>query len=159
MVNEMTDTAPVPPATGTLKRKRSMPRPVAIVDDNDDDRTLLRREMAFLLGDTPILTFVSGTELVRYLDTHRKSADRPHTIFLDLHMGGMDGLMTLECLHGRLSMADIAIIMVSGTQDREHVRAALENGAQAFLPKPVSRWDMLRVLQGKCPQDYGFNNT
>lgn len=158
MANETLDTVPVPRAIGAVNKKRALQRPVAIVDDNDDDRMLLRREMAFLLGDTPILTFMSGTELVRYLDTHRKAADRPHTIFLDLHMGGMDGLMTLEYLHGRLSMADIAIIMVSGTQDREHVRAALETGAQAFLPKPVSRWDMLRVLQGKCPQDGGFNN-
>lgn len=158
MRNETQQTAPAPHATGALKQKNRAQRPVAIVDDNDDDRLLLRREMAFLLGDTPILTFMNGMELVRYLDTHRKAIQKPHTIFLDLHMGVMDGLMTLEYLQGRLSMSDIAIIMVSGTQDGEHVRAALENGAQAFLPKPVSRWDMLRVLQGKCPQNGGQIN-
>lgn len=150
MRQETLDTAPAPHATGAMKHASAAQRPVAIVDDNDDDRLLLRREMSFLFGEAPILTFMNGTDLVRYLDTHIRANERPQIIFLDLHMGGMDGLMTLEYLQGRLSMADIAVILVSGTQDTEQVRAALESGAQAFLPKPVSRWDMIRVLQGKC---------
>lgn len=155
---ETQNTAPGLHATGMLKQTSTLQRHVAIVDDDDDDMMRLRHELSFLFGTAPVLSFSSGMELVHYLDTHVKASERPYIIFLDLHMNGMDGLATLEYLQGRLNMSDIAIIMVSGTQDMEHVRIALENGAQAFLPKPVSRWDMIRLLQGKCLQENRQNN-
>lgn len=140
-------------AAGAVRAAADSHRPVAIVDDNTDDQMELKRELEHLLGIVPVITFQDGTALLRYLETHTREAERPRLIFLDLNMGGMDGLMTLELLQGRLTMAGVPVVAVSGTRNAAQVTRAFENGAQAFLPKPVSRWDMIRVLHGKTTAD------
>ncbi len=140
-------------AAGAVRAATDSQRPVVIVDDNTDDQMELKRELEHLLGAMPVLTFQDGTALLRYLDAHPRESERPRLIFLDLNMVGMDGLMTLELLQGRLAMAGVPVVAVSGTRNAAQVTRAFESGAQAFLPKPVSRWDMIRVLHGKTTTD------
>jgi CheY-like chemotaxis protein len=122
-------------------------RPIAVVDDNSDDQFFLRRELNFLFGEMPVITFPNGAALLHYLQDHFDE-ERPWLILLDLHMAGMDGFRTLEFLHGRKGMNDIPVVVVSGTLDRREVQAAFGYGAKAFLPKPISRWDFIKIMNG-----------
>ncbi|TAL38783.1 MAG: response regulator [Alphaproteobacteria bacterium] len=122
-------------------------RPIAVVDDNSDDQFFLRRELNFLFGEMPVIAFPNGAALLHYLQDHFDE-ERPWLILLDLHMAGMDGFRTLEFLHGRKGMNDIPVVVVSGTLDRREVQAAFGYGAKAFLPKPISRWDFIKILNG-----------
>lgn len=123
-----------------------MKRPIAVVDDNSDDQFFLKREMNFLFGQMPVITFQNGAALLHYLQEHFEDNERPWLILLDLHMMGMDGLRTLEFLHGRKNLADIPVVIVSGTLDRREVNAAFGYGARAFLSKPISRWEFIKLL-------------
>lgn len=122
-------------------------RPIAVVDDNSDDQFFLRRELNFLFGEMPVITFPNGAALLHYLQDHFDE-ERPWLILLDLHMAGMDGFRTLEFLHARKGLNDIPVVVVSGTLDRREIQAAFGYGAQAFLPKPISRWDFIKILNG-----------
>lgn len=143
---------PLSSMTGSAKAFFDNQRPIAIVDDDPDDQERLRREVQSLFGEVPLLFFENGASLVRYMDTHMRDNERPRLIFLDLLMHGMDGLTALELLQGRLGMAGVPIIVVSNAQHASQIHRAFENGAQAFLPKPVTRFDMVRILQGKFQQ-------
>jgi len=140
------DTAPQ--ASGDARAPNDAHKPVIVVDDSMDDRLQLKRELEHVLGPTPFLFFDSGTELVNYLDTHTRESEKPRIIFLDLMMSRMDGLTTLELLQDRLGLRATPVVAVSGTRSPIEVQRALESGAQAFLPKPVARWDMIKVLHG-----------
>jgi CheY-like chemotaxis protein len=65
-------------------------------------------------------------------------------VFLDCNMPGRDGLETLACLLDRNPNAKI--VMMSGEQNEERRRRALERGATAFLQKPFFPADIDREL-------------
>ena len=133
-------------------------RPIAVVDDNSDDQFFLRRELNFLFGEMPVITFPNGAALLHYLQDHYDD-ERPWLILLDLHMAGMDGFRTLEFLHSRKGLTDIPVVVVSGTLDKREIHAAFGYGARAFLPKPISRWDFIKILNGGFkPAQKGRNN-
>lgn len=135
-------------ASGGARALQDTQKPVIIVDDSLDDQIQLRAELEHILGPVPFLFFTNGAELVNYLDTHTRENEKPRIIFLDLMMAGMDGLMTLEILQDRLVLRGTPVVAVSCTRNAMQVQRALESGAQAFLPKPVARWDMIKVLHG-----------
>jgi two-component system, response regulator len=130
---------------GQFKTLLDTRRPIAVVDDNSDDQFFLRRELNFLFGEMPVITFPNGAALLHYLQDHYDE-ERPWLILLDLHMAGMDGFRTLEFLHARKGLNDIPVVVVSGTLDRREIQAAFGYGARAFLPKPISRWDFIKIL-------------
>lgn len=137
---------------GQVSAQLGTRRPIAVVDDNSDDQFFLRRELNFLFGEMPVITFPNGAALLHYLQDHFDE-ERPWLILLDLHMAGMDGFRTLEFLHAKKGLNDIPVVVVSGTLDRREIQAAFGYGAKAFLPKPLSRWDFIKILNsGFRPQ-------
>jgi CheY-like chemotaxis protein len=57
-------------------------------------------------------------------------------ILLDLDLPGMDGFEGLRTL--RAQHPEIAVVIVSASEEPEKVRAALEGGASGFIPKSAS---------------------
>jgi CheY-like chemotaxis protein len=121
-------------------------RPIAVVDDNSDDQFFLTRELHFLFGERPVITFHNGAALLHYMQDHFDDSERPWLILLDLHMTVMDGLRTMEFIHRRNSLAGIPIVIVSGTRDGREISAAFRHGARGFLRKPVSRLEIMKLL-------------
>jgi CheY-like chemotaxis protein len=142
---------------GNIEALLNTKRPIAVVDDNSDDQFFLKRELNFLFGEMPVITFQNGASLLHYLQDHFDE-DRPWLILLDLHMAGMDGFRTLEFRHARKGLNDIPVVVVSGTLDKREIMAAFGYGARAFLPKPLSRWDFIKVLNGGAKAGPGKKN-
>lgn len=124
-------------------------KPIALVDDCSDDNYMLKHEIKFLFGETRIITFRCGESLLHYLQHHEAENDIPGLILLDLHMCGMDGAQTLDYLRSRPRFANIPVIAVSGTANRSEIFHVMGQGAQGFLPKPVSRNQLVRALHGE----------
>lgn len=139
----------IPKAAGSASSFDDSARPVAVVDDNLDEKEFLRHELGFLFGETPVISFFSGNALIAYLQEHQRMCELPRMILLDLHMTGIDGMRVLEFLRKSERLSSIPVIIVSGTDDTAKIRAALAAGAQAFLHKPVSRRDIIDVLHGR----------
>lgn len=135
-------------APASIKMQMDPARPIAVVDDNSDDQFFLEREIQFLFGERKILTFRNGTSLLHYLQEHA-GQDLPSLVLLDLHMAGIDGFSILEYMRSRIRFAAIPVVVVSGTLDKLDVREAMRCGATAFLPKPLSRGDFIKILSGK----------
>jgi CheY-like chemotaxis protein len=134
---------------GSVRALLGTKKPVAIVEDDRDDRVQIGENLHFLLGETPVLSFSGGGALIEYLARNPSDDARPGLILLDLHLAKLDGLQLLEFLHTRKELADIPVIVISGTQDSQKVRDAFAHGARAFLPKPLSRWDLAHILTGR----------
>lgn len=121
-------------------------RPIAIVDDNIDDQLFLKREVRFIFGSAPILTFQNGADLIRHLRLLGECEAKPWLILLDLDMPQINGFKTLEILRKDTSTSDIPVVVVSGTLKQQDVHDSFEHGAKAFLPKPVSRQAFAALL-------------
>ncbi|MBB6692896.1 response regulator [Cohnella xylanilytica] len=70
---------------------------------------------------------------------------RPHLIFVDIRMPGMDGLAFAE--QAARLLPDARIVVVSGYKDYEYLRQSLHLGLFDYLLKPVDEDELVRVVE------------
>jgi hypothetical protein len=119
---------------------------VLLAEDNRNNRMLIK---AFLAGLPLRLSLAcDGHEAVAHtLDL------RPDIVLMDMSMPGLDGLAATAEIR-RLSPAQPRIIALTANTTPQHEAACLAAGMDAFLPKPVNRERLLRLLQTHAiPQD------
>ncbi len=110
---------------------------------------MLRRQLKFLFGEMPVITFHSGAGLFAYLRDYRDDAQKPWLILLDLDMTDRDGSPTLDLLHANADYADIPVLIISASEDTGEIEKALSRGARGFMPKPLKRGDFIELLNGR----------
>jgi len=127
---------------------------VLMVDDSEDDCLLLkmaisRAERLHFIGSVS-----DGEEVVAYLNGAGKYADReqyplPDMLLLDLMMPRKDGFEVLEWLREQ-PFKDMVVVVLSGSEQSEDSRRALELGANHFHAKeasPKKRGELVRILE------------
>jgi len=101
---------------------------VLVVDDDPDVVEILQ---AFLHAKGyEVITAGDGAEGLR-----RVKEERPHLILLDIQMPKMDGLEVLRRL--REIDKEVGVIMVTGVNEQEIARKAMELGAFDYIVKPL----------------------
>lgn len=110
-----------------------------------DDHPIFRRGVAELLNDSGrfevIADFSSASALLQEIDTLT-----PDLALLDLQMPGEDGLSLLQQLKARLP--DLRIVMLTASDDSEHLLQAIQSGADGYLLKETDAELILARLEG-----------
>jgi DNA-binding NarL/FixJ family response regulator len=114
---------------------------VLVIDDHALVRDALRGVLKESLDEATIVEAVDWRQASQHL------AQTPdfELILLDLGLPDRDGFEILAELHERHPV--IAIVVLSGRDDRESVARALDLGALGFIPKSASREVMLSALK------------
>ncbi|MCP4155495.1 MAG: response regulator [bacterium] len=123
---------------------------ILAIDDIEDNLFVLKSIIEEILPDAEIFTAVEGLQGVSIA---RK--EKPDVILLDVLMPGIGGYDVCKILKLEADTKYIPIIMMTSNYHAEKVRVnALENGADAFLSKPVKVLElaaqvkaMLRIKQ------------
>jgi len=115
------EVAPMPPRASVL-----------IVDDDPVTLAALPTTLSIHLRDVSVSTCVSGL-----LGLERLRAMAFGAILADLHMPGMDGLTFLHKVHE--IRRHTAVVMMSGAAEWGVAKRALEEGAFAYVQKPINR--------------------
>jgi len=125
------------------RRKRSitLPSDVRILVVDDDALTLrIAQRLLSKLGYDKIVTVDSGKKALEVL---KNSPEKFHLVLSDIHMPEMDGF---QLIHEIKKMADdIAIFMMSGTENLDIVYKCLKSGADHYILKPIKE-DQLKNL-------------
>ncbi len=104
-----------------------------------DDHMLMVEAITIALKDQPDLEIVgvaeTGSQILPLL--RRTPVD---VLLLDLRMPGIDGLTALKLVRERFP--DVTVVVLSGIDSDDAVRAALENGARAFISKQVDPYEL-----------------
>ncbi|MEJ5309514.1 MAG: GAF domain-containing protein [Anaerolineae bacterium] len=101
---------------------------VLIVDDNADDRKLLRRileDAGYKVQEAP-----GGAEAISLIHT-----DPPNLVILDLMMPDVDGFAVLENLKANQLTRDIPVVVVTAKELGKSERERLQQRVQALLQK------------------------
>lgn len=75
----------------------------------------------------------------------------PDLLLIDIVMPAMNGITLISELRSNSAWAELPIIVVSARTMPEDRAAALEAGADNFLPKPFSREDLRAVIRPFVP--------
>jgi two-component system, NarL family, response regulator LiaR len=122
-----------------------------------DDHGLILEGVRLALEETGSFEIVgeasSGSEVLPLV-----ARTEANLVLLDMRLPGMDGLRCLELI--RREHPDVKVVMLSIFVDEDHIRAALERGASAYIAKTIETDDLpaalTQVLQGDSGQVFGL---
>ena len=108
---------------------------ILVVDDEPDVEVLFRQQFRRdLRSDRFTMEFAQSAPMA--LQRINDAGDRSLILILsDINMPGMSGLEFLP--KAKALRPDVPVIMITAYGDAETKRKALENGAEAFLTKPI----------------------
>ena len=115
------------------------PRRILVIEDND----ALRDELANVLE---MNGFVVDQAANGRAALDRMKTQRPDLIICDLTMPELDGYSTLEAVRGDPTMETLPFLMLTGHEDREHLRHGMELGADDYVTKPFRLGELLRAV-------------
>lgn len=73
--------------------------------------------------------------------------ERPHLIFLDIVLPGMNGFAALRQLRRDILTKDIPVVMISGNEQATEEFYAQRIGADDFMKKPFSRAEVFSRIE------------
>ena len=126
------------------------PRPTVLIVDDDSDMvevlaTRLQRQGFATLSD---LTGRHAVEMARQM--------QPAVVLLDLRLPDADGLTICRALSDDPVTADIPVIVVSGMERPDVVRAARAAGSRFYLRKPYDPNALLLLIEHTIDQTRGW---
>jgi diguanylate cyclase (GGDEF)-like protein len=113
----------------------SVPKPLALVADDEDTGRLLLAEAAAAAGFDP-LVFDNGADALRAALAHDIAI-----ALLDVEMPGMNGFDVCQSIRSAKPMS-LPIVIVTGRDDKTAINRAFDAGATDFIAKPVN-WSLL----------------
>ena len=108
---------------------------VLIVDDDADDREIIRDAFMSVKSGTEYILLESGDALVSYLKSNAGSGS-PSLILLDLNMPGKDGRDTLKEIKDNSELQHIPTVILTTSASTHDRNTAYNLGANCFVTKP-----------------------
>lgn len=137
---------------------------------NAVERRLRKRQnaqrglIALIIDDSPTIVAAMSKTLrsVGYFTHEAGTAEegldmiasvRPHLIFLDIILPGMNGFSALRQLRRDSAAQHIPVIMISGNEHATEQFYANRIGADDFMKKPFSRFEVFSRIEGLLDDD------
>jgi CheY-like chemotaxis protein len=116
--------------------------PIVIVDDDEDDRALIKDAFLENSLDQDFVLLENGDQLLEFLKT-QPDLEFPSLILLDLNMPGKDGREALQEIKKDARLHQIPIVVFSTSSlDKDRIMS-YDLGANCFLTKPSSYQEMI----------------
>lgn len=107
----------------------------------DDDIVFLRTAMNYLNEEYRVSVVKSGIEALSYM-----GKEKPDAILLDYEMPEFDGPQTLKMIRANDELKDIPVFFMTGVNDPDLVKKALELKPQGYILKTTSKNELLDRL-------------
>lgn len=130
----------------TLKLKK-----ILLVEDNFNDIELALEAFSEENLKDRVVVANDGVEAMEYLFYQGKHQNRgkenPAVIFLDIKMPRMDGIEVLQAVKSDPELKTIPVVMLTSSREEKDLKRCYEQGANAFVVKPVGFTDFLNAVK------------
>jgi CheY-like chemotaxis protein len=117
---------------------------ILIVDDSDNDITLLRRAFDQEGVKNDLHVCKSGAEALDYL---ARASTLPRLMLLDINMPAMNGFEVLRRVKDHPQWRQIITVIFTTSMRSQDKTRASELGADSFLTKPMDNDDLRMVVR------------
>jgi CheY-like chemotaxis protein len=137
---------------------------ILLVDDNPHDVVLLRLAFRRVGIIDPIKLVKNGLEAIRYLKGEDPYTDRhqfpsPTLMLLDLNMPQTSGFDVLEWARKQSWLDQLAVVVLTGSNDSEDITRAYQLGADSYLVKPARFADLVQMTHSLKSYCSRFDQT
>jgi len=127
-----------------------MGKTILVAEDDPDDQFLIERELKKLAFPAQVRFVNDGEQTIACLSALDKSDGqfpKPDLMFVDLKMPRLNGFELLEWMRKHGLCERILTVVVSSSSLQVDIDKAYELGANAYLVKPASLQDYVRVFR------------
>ena len=116
---------------------------ILLVEDSDDDVTLLLRALQSNHLSHPVEVVGDGEQALDFLFGRERYAGRdlslqPQLILLDLQLPKMDALEVLKQIRADERTRFIPVVILTSSTEAKDIRACYQLGANSYLQKPLN---------------------
>src|SRR5579859_6774357 len=116
--------------------------PILVVEDNENEVTLIRRTLTNACVPNPRHFVKSGEEAINYFTgagpyANRDSFPLPALVLLDLKLPLMNGFEVLKWIRAHPHFKHLRVVVLTGASHIRDVNEAYHLGADSFLVKPL----------------------
>jgi CheY-like chemotaxis protein len=129
-------------ANPALFSKNLLSRTALVADDNATERTTLKEIFKTALG-WELIQAEDGQEALERLHTGL----RPDLLLVDLRMPKLDGFGLIQRIREDATLRNLRIVVVSGDNDRDQVRALAQLNISGYLLKPFDEAKVKAALR------------
>jgi CheY-like chemotaxis protein len=122
---------------------------ILLVEDNPDDRELMK--LAFAQGEIPhnLIVVADGIEALNYLqrqaDNQRETGEStelnavkmPALVILDLNLPRINGIEVLKRIRANSSTKIIPVVIISSSNEPQDLIDSYINGCNSYIRKPI----------------------
>jgi len=132
-----------------LTHNNTAPINVLIAEDQETDAFFVEQAFGQSRVENNFFWVKDGQEVMNFLykEDAYSAVPRPDLILLDLEMPRKNGHDTLKAIKENVSLRDIPVIIVSGSQDHDDIKLAYQNHANAYITKTNGFDDMLEFVE------------
>lgn len=120
---------------------------VLIVEDNKADARLVRALVEETGMPTHIMLVGDGEKAIQVMESAaRGEGITPDLVLLDINLPKKNGHEVLASIRESIGVAHTFIVMCSGSSSCEDIRRSRNNGANAYLLKPMGLEEMEDII-------------
>jgi len=126
---------------------------VFLVDDNPSNTLLLTTILAREDGFSNVFSYNNSSKALKdfYLI-------KPQLILLDIKMPKLDGIQFLKKIHAEIKAANVAVIVLTASNDEHQRLEALTLGAQDYIEKPLCIMETMQRIKNVINVQYQRKN-
>jgi two-component system response regulator len=113
-------------------------RRILIIEDNPDDEALLLRQLKKAELDRHIRVIPDGGKALTYLLNTKYQCEELAAVFLDLKLPTLSGLNILETIRFTERLENLAVIVMTSSNEPDELARCKELGVSCFVEKPLT---------------------
>jgi len=136
-----------------------MSRKILLVDDDAEDREIIKDALGDL-GFSSVIHFEeNGEQALSFLEQAYDSGNLPAMVVLDLNMPRMNGTQTLRHIKKDDRFKNIPVVIYSTSLNNIERDECLALGAHSYVIKPVTYRDTVATAQKFYDMSIGIQNA
>jgi len=122
-----------------------MTKTMMFVDDNIDERILIKRQAGKKSVGLNMIEATGGQDAIDQL-TQMAADELPSMVLLDLKMPKVDGLQVLQWIRSHEKTKYVPVVMFSTSDDEQDIANSYELGANSYVIKDINHHNCLDIL-------------
>lgn len=112
---------------------------VIVIEDNEDDRILLLRQLKNANMSEKIKFISDGQEALDYFQTHTAAlAQSLMVVFLDLKLPSVSGLEVLRAIRNEAALAHVPVIVMTSSNNPKDLEECQALRVAQWVDKPIT---------------------
>lgn len=133
---------------------------ILYIEDNEDYIEFVKRAIRKINAELNFGVATDGKNALAIFEEEDEKKKRlPRLILLDINLPDYNGIDLLKKLRSNKATRYIPIVMLSSSENQTDMMKAFDNGANAYLIKPIGIAPLTEVLNSVCSFWLNHNQT